>query len=413
MTEESDSPPDGDTVPAEGPQAPRLSRTERRERALCDAMRTLIRDLHFHRHGASDTGAEPLPLTLELSVAPQDGWDVQFAPRLIEQLGAQLDDAMAERGAFEQGHVHCFRCGHAACEHSTPPDTLHVFRGYAQTGVPEWSELTQLLVDLKDERVDQLFSKPPAVLATMQLGRELRKQQFSFFGRSSKTYSILGQVAVGYLRLPAKAAAECGADRLALTLQAVETRGPRGGMRLRLNVVTGGLAPDTLSELLATSWEAGPGRIITSASDSLEELAHQVEAAREAAQPATVRKHLRRVPAVLARMARSFEQSRRQGRRRTQHAQHRRKEERPVHKALDDAMVAGNDALFYDEKHETWVVCGKQGRVHAFSDEGRHVTSFVIQPGGAGFRVRTNRWRPMNAEEIAAFRESLGKATGG
>jgi hypothetical protein len=250
------------------------------------------------------------------------------------------------------------------------------------------------------------------VLAAMQLGRELRKQQFSFFGKTSKTYSILGQVVAGYVRLPAKAAAECSNERLALTLQAVETRGPRGSMRLKLNVIAGGLPPDTLAELLATSWEAGPGRVIASASDALEELARQVAAAREAAEPATVRRHLRRVPAVLGHLARSFEQSCRRSRRRTQHAQHRRKERRPIHKALDDARVAGDDALFFDEKHETWVVCGKQGRVHAFSREGRHVTSFVVQPGSAGFRVRTNRWRPMDREEAAEFRSQVGGATG-
>jgi len=385
---------------------------ERRERALCDAMRAFIRDLHFHRHGASDAGEDALPLTLTLSVAPGDGWDVQFTPPLIEQVATQVDDAMAGRGAFEQGRVHCFRCGHASCEHSTPPDALHVFRGYAQTGVPEWTELAQMLIDLKDERVDRLFSKPPMVLAAMQLGRELRKEQFSFFGKTSKTYSILGQVVAGYLKLPAKTAAEYGSERLALTLQAVETRGPHGSMRLKLNVIAGGLSPDSLSELLATVWEAGPGRVIAAASEDLEELARQVAAAREAAQPAAVRRHLRRVPAVLGHMARSLEQSCRRGRRRTQHAQHRRKERRPVHKALDDARTAKPDALFWDEKHKTWVVCGKQGRVHAFNREGRHVTSFVIQPGGAEFRVRTNRWRPMDEEEATEFRSRLGEAAG-
>lgn len=413
MTEASDSQANGEAVPNAEPQVPRLSRAERRERALCDAMRTFIRDLHFHRHGATDAGGAPLPLTLKFSVAPNEGWDVQFTPPLVEQVAAQMDDAMAEYGAFEQGRVHCFRCGHASCEHSTPPDALHVFRGYAQTGVPEWTELAQLLIDLKDERVDLLFSKPPAVLATMQLGRELRKQQFSFFGKSSKTYSILGQVVAGYLKLPARAAGECGTDRLALTLQAVETRGPRGSMRLKLNAIAGGLSADTLSELLATSWQAGAGRVITTASNALEELAHRVDAARESAQPTTVRKHLRRVPAVLSRMARSFEQSYRQGRRRTHHAQHRRTQERPVHKALDDAGSAGDDALFYDEKHETWVARGKQGRVHAFNREGRHVTSFFMQPGGAEFRVRTNRWRRLNEDEAAAFRKRLQRAAVG
>ena len=41
-------PPDRPAVPA----APALSRAERRERAVADALRTLIRDLHLDRFGA-------------------------------------------------------------------------------------------------------------------------------------------------------------------------------------------------------------------------------------------------------------------------------------------------------------------------------------------------------------------------
>jgi len=69
--------------------------------------------------------------------------------------------------------------------------------------------------------------------------------------------------------------------------------------------------------------------------------------------------------------------------------------------------------VFFDEKRRTFVVCGRQGRAHAFTAEGRHVTSFVLPAGGAEFRVRTNRWRPIRPEEFAPFRAALTPAPDG
>jgi len=66
-----------------------------------------------------------------------------------------------------------------------------VFSGYNSFGIPEWQEFVQALVDARDPRVDQLYADPPALLALVQTGRELRNRQLSSFGRASKTYSIL------------------------------------------------------------------------------------------------------------------------------------------------------------------------------------------------------------------------------
>jgi hypothetical protein len=108
------------------------------------------------------------------------------------------------------------------------------------------------------------------------------------------------------------------------------------------------------------------------------------------------------VPGVLHDLARTLDRGARQGERRTRHVEERRGE-RPVSSATDDARDVRRENLFYDEKRETYVVRGPQHRAHAFTADGRHVTSFVLSPGGAEFRVRTGRWRPAEEAEVAAF----------
>jgi hypothetical protein len=72
-----------------------------------------------------------------------------------------------------------------------------------------------------------------------------------------------------------------------------------------------------------------------------------------------------------------------------------------VHKAIEDARRAGEGSWFYDVKARTMVACGDKGRAHAFSDAGRHVTSFLIKPAAVEMRLRTARWRPLTSAERA------------
>jgi hypothetical protein len=78
-----------------------------------------------------------------------------------------------------------------------------------------------------------------------------------------------------------------------------------------------------------------------------------------------------------------------------------------VHKALEDVLQAQPEGLFFDERRDTFIACGRQGRVHVFSPDGRHVTSLVMQPGSVEFRVRTRRWRTLSAEEAAELKSRL------
>ena len=389
-----------------------LSRAERRERAVGDALRTLIRDLNLERFGSAPGRLGDIELTLKARVRPGEAWALAFDPPLAEQVGRQLEEAQAEQSVYRPGRVWCFRCESADCEHAAPPAEVSVFKAYTATGQPEWQDLHQAFIAVQDARVDRLFADAPDVIALVQLGHDLREQQLSSFGRSSKTYSILGQVVTGYFRLPRRSGAPRDeVRRLAMTFQVVETRGRTGGLELRLNTLAAVPEGLDLDALFAEEWEPWALRARELAARALQAMTERAEAARRARRSDDLQAVMRRVPVVLRRLAEFLERGHRQGRRRTRHVEDRRQQDhRPVHKALDDARGAGLEAVFADEKPETWVVCGPQGRAHVFNAEGRHVTSFVLGPGALDFRLRTRRWRRATPEEARNLKARLSGA---
>lgn len=395
---------------AQLPPAP-ASRLERRAKAAADALRTLIRDAHVEQFGPLVQGRETLALQLRLSVRPADNWTLAFDPPLADQVAAQLQDAQADRGAARRGRAYCFRCGTSDCSHALPPSSLHVFAGYSPTGQPEWDEFAQTLIAARDDRVDRLFAARPGILARVGFGRDLRHRQLQTFGRASKTYALLGQVTAGYFPAPAAAGPEPArrTERLAVTFQAVETRSPGGAFRLILNTI--GAPPDggLLDDALAA--DAGWARLVARAREiaarGLEDLERRVLLAREAGRPETGLAAMKAVPTILARLAESLERGDRQQVRRTRHAEARRGDDRPIHKALEDALAAAPEAHFVDTRTDGRVVCGPQGRAHIFNAEGRHITSFSLTPEAVAHRLRTERWKPLEADRRTAFRARL------
>ncbi len=379
---------------------PKKSRSERREQAAGDAIRTFLRDMHMDRFGAAPPKPGEIDVVLRLKAKPAEDWSLRFDPPLGEQLHGQLVDAQAQWNVYRPGHVHCFRCDSSDCEHSTPPTPLSVFTGYAPNGVAEWREFAQVLIEARDERVDQLFAARPGIVARLQYGHDLRNRQLSSFGRSSKTYAILGQVTAGYF-LPAGDPPQ----KLAITFQIVEVRGEAGRKRIHLNAIAavpGGHLPD----LLASGGLPGVYRARETASMAVE----AVERRADGVDTEAVRNAMKQIPSILHRLAESLDRSGRQDSRRTRHVEQRRAQQRPVHKALDDVRDAAPGQWFYDEKAGTSVVCGPQGRAHAFSSNGRHVTSFSLRPESVDFRLRTHRWRRMSAAESDEIRRKIAES---
>ncbi len=407
----------GDPAPApaeaaDAPPTPALSRTERRERAVADALRTLVRDLHETHFGPVAPQTPGIGLTLRLRASPSEGWSLAFDPPLGRQVLAQIEQLHSVLGVYRDGALYCFKCGSTTCAHAAPPAPLSVFAGFDPMGLPEWREFAQTLIERKDERVGLLFERPPRIVTALQSGRDLRERQLATFGRATTTYSILGQVTAGYFL--------CGpaadpASRFALTFQAVETRGAGGGREVRLNMLGGPAGgPERMEAWLASETGAGVARAREAARRAVGQVERMVDGAGGPADAALLHRAFSRVPAILRRLAESLERGGRQSGRRTRHVEQRRVEDRrPVHKALDDLAAARPDAFFRDDKEETIVVCGPQGRAHVFNETGRHVTSFVLPPDGAAFRVRTSRWVPADAAEIDTLRTAVASAAAG
>jgi hypothetical protein len=404
--------PKSDAVPpATDAAAPKMPRSERREKAAADVLRTFIRDLQFDRFGdPPKPGSNEKELVLRLKVNPDKNWELQFEPSLSDQVAQQLEEAAAERDVYRKGHVFCYRCESADCEHSVPPTSQSVFGSYAPNGIPEWMELAQVLIAAKDERVDQLFDRHARnVVALVQFGHDLKTRQLSSFGKSSKTYSVLGQVIAGYFPLKQESGKSLAEPlRVAVTFQAVEVRDSTGALRVRLNAMAGLPEGQSLQDLFASGWQPGLLRAYELTNHLIDAIEWRAAAARTRGDADELGSAMRQVPGALRRLSDSIERGIRQEGRRTRHVEERRHEQRPVHKALDDAKLITPEKLFFDEKTSAFVACGDQGRAHVFSPEGKHITSFILHPGAVDFRLRTKRWRLATEEEFTSFNGKLG-----
>ncbi len=394
-----------DGAAAEVAAAPRLSKSERRAQAAANALRTFIRDLFIDKFGKAPDQEQVIPLALRMELRAGPNWQLDFHPGLAQQLEAGLEDAEAGFNVFERGRVFDFYAETTRAPACTPPSAISVFAGYNSLGVPQWHDLNQALMDAGDKRTAELYDQPPRVLARVRYGSELKRDQLSTYGRSSKTYAILAQAVAGYFTLPQPLAAGSTDARLAITFQVVETRSPDHRFQLHLNMISHVPWPK-LEDYFATGWEPGIQRACRMAEQQLAGLERNVRYLRENGRPEEATDILRGIPETLRTLGVSIERAQRQVQRRTRHVADRRLE-RPTPNALEDARAALPHQLFFDEKTKAWIACGPHGRSHVFSPEGRHVTSFIMKPKSVEFRVRTRRWRELNQAEAATFKGLL------
>lgn len=313
---------------------------------------------------------------------------------LAEQALRGVAESLSDVRAVSGGRAHCYACGNSACEHAVAPAAGEVFSGYESTGRPCWQEFFGFLLALGDERTDRLFADPPEILARVVGRTRLVAAQLRTFGRNSFTYRVWGQVVAGYLPVRNQ--------RAAVTVQVVEDK----HHKLHLQVIADPLLREALADApedrrsafarvhdaiaearrqtlsLSTLWEHGNRR-------------EQEEAVREKAF------------AILRHLAHSIEQKGRQLRRRTSHAEIRGGQNRPVHKAYDDVVAATAQDVFEDRFKQSLIVVGRGGRIHAFSREGRHITSLVLAGDEFDRRVARGRYVPPTDGDMEAFRASV------
>lgn len=318
----------------------------------------------------------------------------------LEELVDQADRMVSERAAvfaeFRKGHVYCYACQSSACEHSRPPVPDQVFAGYEATGAALWVELYSLLLNIGDPRTEMLFRPSPRVVSRHIRRRVLMEEQLVSFGKNSLTYKIWGQVVAGYILIEK--------TRCALTAQVVETR----DHRLRLQTI----APEVLMDSLTESVDGGHSplrRLHEALSDARRRLESLESTWRNARSREAKRRVREQADSLLRRLSHSIERKGRQKRRRTEHAELRGTQQRPVHKGGEDLADAHTKDFFKDVVKNAYVVLGKGGRAHVFSQDGRQVTSFILTGDELNNRLRRRRYQPMDKDEVQTLREAVNR----
>ena len=372
-----------------------VGRSQRRSVAAENALRAFIRECYRDRFGPI-VDDRALDLNLKIRAFPGRNWGLEFEPSLSEQILPQIERIEAARDVFKPGRVYCFRCRQSECVHSLPDAPLDVFIGYDPLGSPQWKELTQVLLDLKDERVDELFGHRPKTLARFMSGKELHARQLGPFGKSSKTYALIGQVIAGYFRLKRD---NKDTARMAVTIQAVEVTDRRGRTGLQLNAVC--KAPSGVNLIEHDSEAYGWFKQVQDRSKkTLKKIEKNLVSAKKKGSEAAFET---KVCDLLRKLGRDLERGQRRSERRTQHAKDRDQMARPVHKAMSDLMNSRPDQVFFDEKTKGVILWGNKGRCHVFSERGRHVTSFVIHAKAVQTRLRKKRWRSLEPHRYSRF----------
>lgn len=356
------------------------------------------------RGAGGESAAVMLPLSLPLGGA---GELEARAEALVSALHEHIASAAAGATAFREGHVYCFFTGSPDSPYSRPPHPTFVFAGYAATGKPEWVSFPNLCLARKEPRVDRLYGDSPEVLALVQGPGELDEGLLPGFGRGSLVYRMLGQVVVGLV--PADLDPRSRAERLALSLQIVETSQPGLRHRLRLNVV--GIEVEAIAHAAAEQGEASAAeafrKVLRATRGRVDALGRRAALAHKQGERLELAPH---VTAILTRLRGDVLRVLKSRDYRTRHAEERhRSRERPTALAVADALAAGDGRFFYDERKATIVVLGPRHRVHVFSSSGRHVTSLELTPAEVERRLELERWRVLERVGSELFRDALKK----
>lgn len=387
------------------PTDPRTARFALTQRILRDLRRLCAAIVEDTGAGQAAKEMERLETELTIELGGPDlknrirGRSRQFLRRLEQQLTEIGESARDHR----EGRVYCYRCASSSCEHALPPSPQDVFVGYDPTGRAAWGSFATLCVERCPEKSADLFDEQPRIVTVVVDAEDVRAQQLSVFGRSSRVYDVLGQICVGLF--PGQARRGQSPLRYALTIQVVRSRDDAGRLTIGLNMIGLSRRPgDALHDL--------PDRDAQVLSDLLLEGKQRLERVNgDAAADDRAIDHAQR---VLTWLARGVEHVYRQRGRRTRHAQQRATEsDRPTQKALEDASRATAGRLYIDTHHDTFVILGPNGRVHVYSLAGLHVTSLNVPSEGVKKRVATHRWRPAAPAEWSAFRaviDGLGRA---
>ena len=412
MADDSGTPKPGSTKKKRRPRRARRrpagkARLQSHLEGVEASLTSAIREAYADMVGAHPDRARPFGMDLRVSIEPGEPWRLQADPSIEEQIRAAVREMATQAEAFRGGSVYCYRCDSPDCPHSHPPRPTNVFGGYSSTGLPVWPEFSQILLERKHPSVDLLYDPSQTDLVAMYIDPEMLKQrQLNVFGRQSKTYDILGQVVFGFLKMRIPGENRSEPERVACTLQAVESRRLDGSPRLELNVLA------RLSDG-SPALDAIKGPYQTRVSDVISSARHRISSLRPPSKGHAEKRRASSLPYtaslvadILQGLARKLEKVGRQRGRRTTHAEGHRTKNRPTSKAWEDAFGAAEESVLWDNHERTFVVLGPRNRVHVFSRQGRHVTSLVLVSEAVRSRKRRKRWTPLTDDQ----REQFGSA---
>ncbi len=360
-----------------------------------------------HPLGHLATRGGRLELILQVPVNAAGDVTADAVGEARESLEREIESLLAHRAAFRPGRILCLRCSSPDCEHAAPASSRQVFDGYGPTGIPQFQDFGQWLLERQHPGIDRLYQRPPRLVTEVVSGAELTEQVLGVYRERRLEFRVHGQVAAGWFPVPDRDGAP---DGLALSFQVLSSRrkrrgkrrGRRSRRRLGLNVLGIGPAGESLTDLYdrlgQVPW-AGVVRWSQQALDSIERSQGQ--------KSATPERLSDRIEGVLNGIARRLEHHRRSRDRRTGHAQKRHQEgDRPTQMALRDLARAGAEGVLFDVRRETLIVLGDKGRAHVFNAAGRLVTSIRYSPDSIEKKKNLEIWRQATAEEIAALRQA-------
>ncbi len=361
-----------------------------------------------HPQGHLATGLKArLELSLEVPVAAAGGVPTEMVDRAGDYLEGEIEALLAHRAAFRPGRVLCLRCASNNCEHGEPQSSRQVFVGYGPTGLPQFQDYGQRLLERQHPEIDRIYRRPPQLVTDFVSGAELESQLLPAFRERQIDYKIHGQVTAGWFPVPGRLGTP---ELLALTFQVLSSkvksqrrrqrRAPkRARRRLGLNILGAGPDGEPLAELyerLGSIRWASAVRWSQKALGSIERS--------QGAKTAKPDQLAERVDGVLNGIARRLQHHRRSEERRTDHAEKRHQAgDRPTRLALKDLALANNDNILVDTRRETLVVLGEKGRAHVFNAAGKLVTSIRYSQESIENK-RKKIWQPASSEAIERLR---------
>src|SRR5262245_28868262 len=170
--------------------------------AAWSALQSIVREILRRKPGSHliEGRLPEIDLQVPLVKAGRPADPAVFAAELVAAIERQIDEAIEEAGAFQPGHAFCHRCEAAACEHSRPPTSRHVFLGYAPTGAPRWMEFGQYALEARHPEFDRLWDQSPAFITVALDRADVQGALLGAARHAERT--VLGQILAGFLRLP-------------------------------------------------------------------------------------------------------------------------------------------------------------------------------------------------------------------